>query len=179
MPLYSAQDVALLPVVRPLVDWQAVATARIASRSPLAALTLLVPGEDRVLLVEVGRIAGVGRAAAANWRRRHPDFPALVGGTEMRPEFDRAEVVSWLLAHGKIAVPPEAPSAALVVADGKGGTRRFRLEGPHLLLADDAADEDRLSGWATDEDADTLAALSAGHGCWAESSGPWKKSGSG
>ncbi|MFD9520894.1 hypothetical protein ACFWAW_26815, partial [Streptomyces sp. NPDC059979] len=26
--LYSAQDVALLPVVRPLVDWRAVATAR-------------------------------------------------------------------------------------------------------------------------------------------------------
>ncbi|MEU4358758.1 hypothetical protein [Streptomyces virginiae] len=130
VPLYSAQDVALLPVVRPLVDWQAVATVRPGRRSPLAALTLVVPGEDRVLLAEVGRIAGVGRAAAANWRRRHDDFPAPVGGTETSPEFDRAAVVAWLLVHGKIAVPTETPSAALAVADGKGGTRRFRLEDP-------------------------------------------------
>ncbi|MEJ8642153.1 hypothetical protein WKI68_13050 [Streptomyces sp. MS1.HAVA.3] len=138
------------------------ATARTGRRSPLAALTPLVPGEDRVLLAEVGRIAGVGRAAAANWRRRHPDFPPPVGGTETSPEFGRSAVVAWLLGHGKIAVPTEAPSAALVVAGAGGGTRRFRLEDPHLLLADDAEDEDRLSGWSTDEDADTLAALSAG-----------------
>ncbi|MEU9088062.1 hypothetical protein [Streptomyces sp. NPDC048357] len=161
-PLYSTQDVALLPVVRPLVDWRAVAAARTGRRSPLAALTPLVPGEDRVRLAEVGRIAGVGRAAAANWRRRHDDFLAAVGGTTASPEFDRALVVAWLLAHGKIAVPAEAPSAALAVAGAGGGSRRFRMEDPHLLLADDAADEDRLSGWSTDEDADTLAALSAG-----------------
>ncbi|TDU73545.1 hypothetical protein [Streptomyces sp. KS 21] len=78
------------------------------------------------------------------------------------PEFDRAAVVAWLLAHGKIAVPPEAPSAALVVAGAGGGMCRFRLEDPHLLLADDAEDEDRLSGWSTVEDADALAALSVG-----------------
>ncbi|WP_404962662.1 hypothetical protein [Streptomyces sp. 147326] len=162
VPLYSAQDVALLPVVQPLVDWRAVATARTGRRSPLAALTPVVPGEDRVLLAEVGRIAGVGRAAAANWRRRHDDFPTPVAGTATSPEFDRAAVVSWLLAHGKIAVPTEVPSAALVVAAAGGETRRFRLEDPHLLLADDAEDEDRLSGWSTDEDADALAALSAG-----------------
>ncbi|MCX4808853.1 hypothetical protein OG594_46190 [Streptomyces sp. NBC_01214] len=144
------------------MDWQAVATAPTGRRSPLAALTPLVPGEDRVLLAEVGRIAGVGRAAAANWRRRDVDFPAQVGGTETSPEFDRATVVAWLLAHGKIAVPTEAPSAALVVAGADGGTHRFRIEDPHLLLANDAEDEDRLSGWTTDEDADALAALSAG-----------------
>ncbi|MEU9181848.1 hypothetical protein AB0C90_34440 [Streptomyces sp. NPDC048550] len=162
VPLFSAVDVALLPVVRPLVDWQAVATARPGRRSPLAALTPVDPGEDRVLLAEVGRIAGVGRAAAANWRRRYDDFPAPAGGTATSPEFDRAKVVAWLLAHGKIAIPTEAPSAALVVTGAGGGTRRFRLEDPHLLLADDAEDEDRLSGWSTDEDADSLAALSAG-----------------
>ncbi|MGW5849862.1 hypothetical protein ACWFQ8_18225 [Streptomyces sp. NPDC055254] len=110
----------------------------------------------------MGRIAGVGRAAAANWRRRHVGFPASVGGTETSPEFDRSAVVAWLLAHGDIAVPTEAPSAVLVVAGAGGGTRQFRLEDPHLLLADDADDEDRLSGWFTDEDGDALAALSAG-----------------
>ncbi|MCX4546404.1 hypothetical protein [Streptomyces sp. NBC_01565] len=113
-----------------------------------------------MLLAEVGRIARVGRAAAANWRRRHDDFPTPAGGSETSPEFDRAEVGAWLLAHNKIAVPTQAPSAALVVAHGRG-TDRFRLEDPHLLLADDAAGEDRLSAWATDEDADTLAALPA------------------
>ncbi|MFD5410965.1 hypothetical protein [Streptomyces nojiriensis] len=71
-------------------------------------------------------------------------------------------VVAGLLAHGKIAVPAEPPFAALVVAGAGGGLRRFRLEDPHLLLGGDAEDEDRLSGWFTAEDADALAALSAG-----------------
>ncbi|MEU4356279.1 hypothetical protein [Streptomyces virginiae] len=75
-----------------------------------------------------------------------------MGGTAANPEFDRAAVVAWLLAHGKIVVPTEVPSAALVVAGAGGGTRRFRLEDPHLLLADDAEAEDRLSGWSTDEE---------------------------
>ncbi|MFJ3520388.1 hypothetical protein [Streptomyces sp. NPDC090131] len=69
VPLFSAVDVALLPVARPLVDRQAVATARTGRRSPLAALTPVVPGEDRVLLAEVGRIAGVGRTAATGAAR--------------------------------------------------------------------------------------------------------------
>ncbi|WP_331747085.1 hypothetical protein [Streptomyces sp. NBC_00853] len=34
-----------------------------------------------------------------------------MGGTETSPEFDRPAVVAWLLAHGKISVPTEAPSA--------------------------------------------------------------------
>ncbi|WP_327388076.1 hypothetical protein [Streptomyces sp. NBC_01207] len=50
--------------------------------------------------------------------------------------------------------------AAAAVAEG----HRFRVEDPHLLLTDDAADEDHLSGWTTDEDADTLAALTAEYG---------------
>ncbi|MFD7786177.1 hypothetical protein ACFV4Q_24280 [Streptomyces nojiriensis] len=50
VPLYSVEDVALLPVVRPPF--------------PLAAFTPIVEGEDRVLLAEVGR------AAAATSRRR-------------------------------------------------------------------------------------------------------------
>ncbi|MFD9418829.1 hypothetical protein ACFWC9_29590 [Streptomyces goshikiensis] len=40
--------------------------------------------------------------------------------------------------------------------------RRVRLEDPHLLLADGAAGEYRLSGWSTEEDADALVVLSAG-----------------
>ncbi|MFD5419064.1 hypothetical protein ACFWJT_13650 [Streptomyces sp. NPDC127069] len=38
-----------------------------------------------------------------------------------------------------------------------GAAHRFRLDDPHLVLADHPAGEGRLSGWSTDEDADVLA----------------------
>ncbi|WP_331746111.1 hypothetical protein [Streptomyces virginiae] len=138
VPLYSAEDVALLPVVRPLVDWRAVYAAPAGRRSPLAALDPVVPGRDRVLLAEVARMARVGRAAVVNWRRQHADFPGPAGGTEVHPEFDRPAVVAWLLAHDKTEVPIGMPSASLVVVDAGRRTSRFRLDGPWLVLADDA-----------------------------------------
>ncbi|WMC90933.1 hypothetical protein [Streptomyces rochei] len=79
VPLYSAQDVALLPVIRPEVDWRELRTVAPGRRSPLSALAPTAEGRDTVLMAGIGRIAGVGRAAVANWRRRHPDFPALHG----------------------------------------------------------------------------------------------------
>ncbi|MEU6226216.1 N-6 DNA methylase [Streptomyces sp. NPDC047042] len=77
----------------------------------------------------IARLAGVGRAAVSNWRRRHADFPKPVGGTEASPAFALAEVESWLRRQGKLAeVPlrervwqqlvghPEGPATALVHA---------------------------------------------------------------
>ncbi|MEU2395096.1 hypothetical protein [Streptomyces sp. NPDC007369] len=162
VPLYSAREVALLPLVRPGIDWHAVAATPAGRRSPLAALAPVDPDRDWVYMAEVGRIAGVGRAAVANWRRRHGDFPAPVGGTTTSPEFDRRAVVEWLLAHDKIAVPSEVPAAALAVVGSDGRTRTFRLASPFLNLSADVEGEDRLSGWATDTDADALAELAAG-----------------
>lgn len=104
----------------------------------------------------------LGRAAVVAWRRRHCDFPAPAAGTQVRPLFDRAQVVAWLLAHDEIGVPSGMPSASLTVAGGGRRTSRFRLDGPHLALADDAAGQDELSGRSTDADADALAALTAG-----------------
>ncbi|KJY24377.1 hypothetical protein [Streptomyces sp. A1547] len=72
-------------------------------------------------------------------------------GRRLRPD----PVSAHSRARGCTTVHPSSPGAG-------GGTRRFRLEDPHLLLANEAEDEDRLSGWSTDEDADALAALSAG-----------------
>ncbi|WP_327267237.1 hypothetical protein OG444_40375 (plasmid) [Streptomyces sp. NBC_01232] len=161
VPLYDAQEIALLEVVRPCVDWRAVRTARAGSRSPLAALDPS-PGWQRVLLAEVARIARVGRAAVVNWRHRHDDFPDPMAGTDVHPQFDRRAVVAWLLAHDKIGVPTGPTIAALVLAGAKGATHRFRLDDPWLSLADDAAGEDTLSGWSTDEDADALADLAGG-----------------
>ncbi|MCX9192856.1 N-6 DNA methylase [Carbonactinospora thermoautotrophica] len=61
-----------------------------------------------VTAAEIARLAGVGRAAVSNWRRRHPDFPRPVGGTATSPVFDLAEVEAWLRAQGKLrAVPAE------------------------------------------------------------------------
>lgn len=45
-------------------------------------------------------MTGVGRAAVANRRRRHDDFPAPVGGTAISPEFALAEVQAWLTTGG-------------------------------------------------------------------------------
>ncbi|MEW2268064.1 hypothetical protein ACGF5T_30425 [Streptomyces sp. NPDC047853] len=162
VPLYSAEDVALLPVIRPEVDWHEVRTVAPGRRSPLSALAPAAGGRDTVLLAGIGRIAGVGRATVANWRRLHPDFPAPAGGTATHPEFDRSAAVVWLLGHGKLVVPSGVPSATLVLRpDGAGKELRCRLDDPWLELATDAADDDRISGWMSDEDADVLAALAA------------------
>ncbi|MFJ3223237.1 N-6 DNA methylase [Streptomyces sp. NPDC086783] len=55
-----------------------------------------------VSLAEIARIAGVGRAAVSNWRRRHDSFPARIGGTDVSPQFSLAEVAQWLRNNGKL-----------------------------------------------------------------------------
>jgi len=55
----------------------------------------------RVSLAEIARIAGVGRAAVSNWRRRHGSFPPPTGGTDASPQFDLAQVRAWLRDAGK------------------------------------------------------------------------------
>ncbi|MGP9020405.1 N-6 DNA methylase [Streptomyces sp. BR1] len=54
----------------------------------------------------IARLAGVGRAAVSNWRRRHADFPKPVGGTETSPAFALGEVEQWLRDQGKLAEVP-------------------------------------------------------------------------
>lgn len=50
----------------------------------------------------IARIAGVGRPAVSNWRRRHQDFPRPVAGTSASPAFDLREVEQWLDRQGKL-----------------------------------------------------------------------------
>jgi hypothetical protein len=45
-----------------------------------------------VTLAEIARIAGVGRAAVSNWRRRYDNFPSPVGGTDTSPQFSLPQV---------------------------------------------------------------------------------------
>ncbi|MGV9269971.1 N-6 DNA methylase [Kitasatospora sp. NPDC003701] len=65
-----------------------------------------MPDRPEVTAVEIARLAGVGRAAVSNWRRRHADFPRPVGGTDSSPTFALDEVASWLRGQGKIAELP-------------------------------------------------------------------------
>jgi hypothetical protein len=51
---------------------------------------------------DIARLAGVGRAAVSNWRRRFADFPQPVGGTSANPLFSLAEVEAWLRKQGKL-----------------------------------------------------------------------------
>ncbi|MEW2082584.1 N-6 DNA methylase [Streptomyces sp. NPDC005283] len=61
---------------------------------------------SEVTAAEIARLAGVGRAAVSNWRRRHADFPKPVGGTETSPSFALPEVEQWLRDQGKLAEIP-------------------------------------------------------------------------
>ncbi|MFF1460382.1 N-6 DNA methylase [Streptomyces sp. NPDC058330] len=60
------------------------------------------PGTVPVSLAEIARIAGVGRAAVSNWRRRHDTFPARIGGTDVKPQFALTEVEQWLRDNNKL-----------------------------------------------------------------------------
>ncbi|GAA3372306.1 N-6 DNA methylase [Streptomyces sannanensis] len=62
--------------------------------------------EAEVTAAGIARLAGVGRAAVSNWRRRHADFPKPVGGTEASPSFALADVERWLRDQGKLVEVP-------------------------------------------------------------------------
>jgi hypothetical protein len=55
-----------------------------------------------ITAAEIARLAGVGRAAVSNWRKRHADFPAPVGGTSASPEFALIDVERWLRQQDKL-----------------------------------------------------------------------------
>ncbi|MFF6779197.1 N-6 DNA methylase [Streptomyces sp. NPDC012637] len=55
-----------------------------------------------VTLAEIARIAGVGRAAVSNWRRRYGNFPSPIGGTDTSPQFSLSEVEAWLERENKL-----------------------------------------------------------------------------
>jgi len=55
----------------------------------------------------IASLAGVGRAAVSNWRRRYADFPQPVGGSAASPAFDLRAVENWLQEQGKV---PEIPA---------------------------------------------------------------------
>ena len=75
----------------------------------------------------IARLAGVGRAAVSNWRRRYPEFPKPVGGSPTSPTFDAAEVEAWLKATGK---------ADQLATAGQTDTGTQRISEPERSITD-------------------------------------------
>ncbi|MDF9816759.1 N-6 DNA methylase [Streptomyces sp. SPB162] len=110
----------------------------------------------------IAKIAGVGRAAVSNWRRRYTDFPEPVAGTSASPAFDLATVEQWLEGQGKLpeATPRdrtwrriEAFSASSQLADA------LCLVGAVLLAGLNAVPSPRELGTALDSHGKATAAL--------------------
>ncbi|MFJ8582240.1 N-6 DNA methylase [Micromonospora sp. NPDC093277] len=117
-----------------------------------------------ITAAEIARLAGVGRAAVSNWRKRHGNFPAPVSGTAASPEFDLTQVEQWLRVQGKLpelataerlwrrlAAASESPAAGLAAVGalllaGQRGQHPHVPADPHLssLLPDIDALADEL-----------------------------------
>src|SRR3954447_27018146 len=74
----------------------------------------MAPQSEQLTAAEISRLAGVTRATVSNWRRRHPDFPAPVGGTDTSPTYDLDAVRAWLSARGQL--PEDTPADRLRTA---------------------------------------------------------------
>lgn len=103
--------------------------------------------DSEVNLSKIGRLAGVGRAAVANWRRKHGDFPEPIGGTETSPTFQRTAAEDWLRTHGKLHTDePPAPREPATVTFTGGPT--VTLLAPYLSIPDGWSGEfEALSGF--------------------------------
>ncbi|WP_432024057.1 N-6 DNA methylase [Streptomyces parvus] len=112
----------------------------------------------------IARLAGVGRAAVSNWRRRYADFPQPVGGTGTSPSFALPEVEQWLRDQGKIAEVPLRERVWQEVAGHPAGAPQALIHvGCALLLV-----RDRPTAWlelaaAPDERMAALLPQALGH----------------
>ncbi|MGY3200476.1 N-6 DNA methylase [Streptomyces sp. TE5632] len=104
-----------------------------------------------VSLAEIARIAGVGRAAVSNWRRRHDSFPTRIGGTDVSPQFSLGEVEQWLMDNGKIDTIGGRESlwprfealgsreqSGLAIAEAARRMSSPRTRSPHIELTSEA-----------------------------------------
>ncbi|WP_432831005.1 N-6 DNA methylase [Dactylosporangium sp. CA-092794] len=105
-----------------------------------------MPETPKVSAADIARLAGVGRAAVSNWRKRHADFPAPVGGSASSPEFDLAAVEDWLRGQGKHReLPAEDRLWARATAAGDNVAATLGALG-RLLLAHDRGEPVRDPG---------------------------------
>jgi type I restriction enzyme M protein len=79
--------------------------------------------EERALIgiPQIAEIAGVGRSAVGNWRKRHADFPTPRVQTPSGALFDLREVEDWLIEQGKISQRAPASARLWAMADAARG----------------------------------------------------------
>lgn len=82
---------------------------------------------EEITAAAIARLAGVGRSAVANWRRRYPDFPKPAGGSPASPTFDRGAVEAWLKETGK---------AGQLATAGRTDTGTEQVAAPERSLSD-------------------------------------------
>ena len=82
---------------------------------------------EEITAAAIARLAGVGRSAVANWRRRYPDFPNPAGGSPTSPTFDRGAVEAWLKSTGK---------AEQLATAGRTETGTERIAAPERSVSD-------------------------------------------
>lgn len=61
-----------------------------------------MPDDSVLSAADIARLAGVGRAAVSNWRKRYPDFPEPVPEAGGAPMFRSDDVQQWLREQGKL-----------------------------------------------------------------------------
>lgn len=87
----------------------------------------------RVTAADIARLAGVGRAAVSNWRKRYDSFPSPVGGTAASPQFDLDEVEKWLSEQGKLTeVAAEDRLWRALLAAARDPSTALASAGDHL-----------------------------------------------
>ncbi|MCO8271799.1 N-6 DNA methylase [Actinoplanes sp. TRM 88003] len=88
----------------------------------------------RVTAADIARLAGVGRAAVSNWRKRYDTFPPPVGGTAASPQFDLDDIERWLADQGKLpAVADEDRLWRSLLAAAGDPAEALAVAGDHLL----------------------------------------------
>lgn len=137
MPTVGAVHAVYCPVTDPPVRSSAGTGERPGSRAGdgRAPDGSQVPNRaTEVTAAGIARLAGVGRAAVSNWRRRHPDFPQPVGGTESSPTYSRKEVEHWLRTQGKLAEIPLRERVWQLLEGDRDGTTAALARAGELLL---------------------------------------------
>jgi SAM-dependent methyltransferase len=87
-----------------------------------------------VTAADIARLAGVGRAAVSNWRKRYDSFPEPVGGTAVSPLFDLGQVERWLAEQGRLhAVTTEDRLWRDLLAAVGDPAEALAAAGEHLL----------------------------------------------
>jgi SAM-dependent methyltransferase len=116
-------------------------------------------GREQMTAAAIARLAGVGRAAVSNWRRRYPEFPKPVGGSPNSPTFDRGEVEAWLKATGK---------ADQLASAGQTDTGTQRIGEPERSIADLGSGDLLARAMAALLPRETVPGRSTGTEDWAE-----------